>query len=326
MKNYIDIILNELNRYSPEKALKIELLSGGASGKLIHRIYTKSKTVIGIYNADIPENRAFIGFSDVFRTLSLNVPEIFHVSDNLEIYFISDFGDLTLHRYLMDAADSEDRMNMNKSAINNLIKFQVLGKDKIDFNLCYQTSAFNLNQILLDEKKFIEHYLPHNKKKTDLKVIEHSFQIINQKVLSEKEYYFMYRDFQPRNIMVHDGNLYFLDYQSGRKGPLLYDLASYLYSGSITLTENEREELKSYYLESLSEFNVTIDNFEDKWDYIVLIRMIQMLGSYSFSYDERKDNYYKQKIVSGIEKIKPLAEKISNNEIKVFIESLEYYS
>ncbi|HPS65438.1 MAG TPA: hypothetical protein PK447_07685, partial [Ignavibacteria bacterium] len=121
-------------------------------------------------------------------------------------------------------------------------------------------------------------------------------------------------------------SLHFIDYQSGRKGPLLYDLASYLYSGSITLTENERESLKSFYIEELSKYNVTIDNFEDKWDYIVLVRMIQMLGSYSFSYDERKDNYYKQKLVSGIEKIKPLIEEISIDEIKVFIDSLEYYS
>ncbi len=326
MKYSTDIVLIEFNRYSPERALKIELLSGGASGKLIHRIYTKSKTVIGIYNADIPENRAFIGFSDVFKTLSINVPEIFHVSENYEIYFISDFGDLTLHKYLIDTADSDDRMRMNKSAIENLIKFQVLGKDKIDYNLCYQTSAFNLNQILLDENKFKEHYLPHNKKKIDLSILERSFHIINEKVLSEGKYYFMYRDFQPRNILVYDNSLHFIDYQSGRKGPLLYDLASYLYSGSITLTENERESLKSFYIEELSKYNVTIDNFEDKWDYIVLVRMIQMLGSYSFSYDERKDNYYKQKLVSGIEKIKPLIEEISIDEIKVFIDSLEYYS
>ncbi len=326
MKYSTDIVLYEFNRYSPEKSMKIELLSGGASGKLIHRIYAKSKTVIGIYNADIPENRAFIGFSDVFKSLSLNVPEIFHASENYEIYFISDFGDLTLHKYLIDTADNDDRMRMNKSAIENLIKFQVLGKDKIDFKLCYQTPEFNLDQILIDEKKFIEHYLPHNKKKIDLKIVESSFNLINQKVLSEREYYFMYRDFQPRNILVYGNSLYFIDYQSGRKGPLLYDLASYLYSGSITLTENEREELKSYYLDRLSKYNITIDNFEDKWDYIVLVRMIQMLGSYSFSYDERKDGYYRQKIVSGIEKIKPLAEKISNNEIKTFIESLEYYS
>ena len=325
-ERHTQLIIKEFEKYFSLKPDDIKILSGGASGKLIHRIFIDDSSYIGIYNDDIPENLAFIGFTKSFASVGLNVPKVYHFSEDKKIYFLNDLGDVTLHKFLLDTKNEKERMKFNRKALDNLLKFQVKGRDIIDFRLCYQSPAFDLAQIQIDEQKFIRYYLPHNKKKTNSEIISVALDLINDKVLSEDEIYFMYRDFQPRNIIVKDSNLFFIDYQSGRKGPLLYDLASYIYSGSIFLSEEERTALKEHYISELDKSNIRIKNIEEKWEYIVLIRLIQMLGSYALSYQEKKEEYYKTKIVSAIKNLRTISEKTGRDEIKKFSEQLEYYS
>jgi aminoglycoside/choline kinase family phosphotransferase len=217
---HTQLIVREFDKYFSEKPDAVKILSGGASGKLIHRIFIKDSTYIGIYNDDIPENLAFIGFTKSFASTGLNVPQVYHFSEDKKIYFLNDLGDVTLHKFLLDTKNEKERMKFNRKALDNLLKFQVKGRDIIDFSLCYQSPTFDLAQIHIDEQKFIRYYLPHNKKKTDSEIISAALDLINGKVLSEDKMYFMYRDFQPRNIIVNEGNLFFIDYQTGRKGPL----------------------------------------------------------------------------------------------------------
>jgi aminoglycoside/choline kinase family phosphotransferase len=326
LENLTEILIQEFEKFSKRKVSNIELISDGVSGKIIYRIFTADDTYIGIYNSNIRENLAFIGFSRVFKLLDLNVPIVYYVSENNLIYFVSDFGDVTLHHLLMTSEDEHLKIKLKKLALEYLVKFQILGRDSIDYNLCYQTDSFNLEQILYDENMFKKYYLLYNKYRIDENILDKAFEIINRNILSDNEYYFMYRDFQPRNILVKDDDLYFIDYQSGRKGPLLYDLTSFLYSGSIELSEDERDYLKNYYKLILRNNGIEIINFENKYSYITLIRLLQMLGSYAFAYESRKDEKYKKKMESGVDKIKSIIGKFKNDDIKKFISSLEYHS
>lgn len=326
MENLTDILIQEFEKLSNRKVSNIELLSDGVSGKIIYRIFTAGRTYIGIYNSNIRENLAFIGFSRIFKLLDLNVPIVHYVSKNNLIYFVSDFGDVTLHHLLMTSEDKDLKIKLKKLVLEYLVKFQILGRDSIDYNLCYQTDSFNLEQILYDENMFKKYYLLYNKYRIDGKILDKAFEIINRNILSDNEYYFMYRDFQPRNILVKDDDLYFIDYQSGRKGPLLYDLTSFLYSGSIELSDDERDYLKNYYKLILKNNGIEIIDFENKYSYITLIRLLQMLGSYAFAYESRKDEKYKKKMESGVDKIKSIIEKFKSDDIKKFISSLEYHS
>jgi len=133
----------------------------------------------------------------------------------------------------------------------------------------------------------------------------------------------MYRDFQPRNIMIKNQKLYYIDYQSGRKGPLQYDLSSFLYSGSIQLTKQQRKKLFEYYIGKLSEKisinkNLFIQNF-----YIISVaRLLQMLGSYGYSFSVTENKIFIKKTLKAFDRIEEILPNIQGKFLKQFLEDL----
>lgn len=302
-----------------------DVLKGGVSDKIIVRIFSKKNNVIGVYNSNIKENTAFIGFTNIFNNIKLNVPKILYVSDNRKIYFVSDLGVKTLFDCLKDFNDRNKLLTVYKNVINHLIKFQILGKIHLDFNLCYETKTFDKEQIELDVNKFktffLRRFLLENGKVLNNKIIE---QILDL-TINVSDNYFMYRDFQPRNIIYNNDDLYFVDYQSGRLGPPQYDLISFLYSGSIDITPEERSIIADYYYE---EFNKSVyidrEKFLESLDYFALLRIIQVLGSYCFSYYDKNNTSVINKIPTAINNLKAL--KLNNDLNKFRKIILEKYS
>jgi aminoglycoside/choline kinase family phosphotransferase len=185
---------------------------------------------------NVRENIAFIEFTRTFRNYDLNVPEIYGVSEDLKYYIEEDLGDVTLYS-LSGSIKNSDILRMYEGALAGLLRFQIEMKDKIDYDLCYETKVFDKIQLAADLAKFDKYYMKQFGIVIDEKLTETALLTVCKEFLSEDNSFFTYRDFQPRNVMVKDDQLYFIDYQSGRKGPLLYDLVSFLYSGSITLNE-----------------------------------------------------------------------------------------
>lgn len=302
---------------------KINELGADASERKIYRLFSNGESVIGIYNENQKENIAFINFTQTFLKLGFNVPVIIGISDDNLCYIEEDLGDLTLFKY----STSEQNKNLfeyYKQALSDLIRFQVEAKDKIDYDLCCETKMFDSETIKLDIEEFNQYFV-----KTFLKdgfddaVIKSILLTPLAVVARAKDEFFLYRDFQPRNIMLKDGQLYYIDYQSARKGPLQYDLASFLYSGSIFINEDERNELLHHYTEELSKY-ITFDVQEFKYYfyYFVFLRLIQVLGTYAYLYKTRNDHEILNKIPKAMVNLKSLVIKIDDKSIKDFIVTL----
>jgi len=302
---------------------KIVNLKADASDRKIYRLFYDDNSIIGIYNENKKENLAFINFTGSFSKLGLNVPQILSVSDDDLFYIEEDLGDMTLFNYTTSFLN-EDHIDLYKRSLSDLIKFQITAKDKVDYGYCYQTKKFDRYVIESDLDKF-DVYSNSLHLKTDFdqevreSIIAYSADILRK----ANNDFFLYRDFQPRNIMLKNNTLYYIDYQSGRKGPLQYDVASFLYSGSIDVSNEERYALLDHYLSELGkQISYDKEEFLSDFYFFAFIRLLQMLGSYSYLSVKKNDGNILKKIPKALLNIKSLSGKIDNNEINSYISKL----
>lgn len=308
MIEYTNNIITEYKNVFSKEPINFEKIKRGVSEKVILRIRNNKKdSIIGIYNKNLKENNAFFSFTKTFSENGLLVPEILYISKNKNIYFLNDLGKPTLFDYIISKPHRFSLFQYYKKSLQDLLNFQITGKHYIDFNKCYETKVFDAKQINFDIAKFENYFIKlHLKNRINLNIKDVSL-ILTKIVYEQKNDYFMYRDFQPRNIIKNKQKLFYVDYQSGRMGPLQYDLISFLYSGSIDITKIEREELIKYYLEILSGIIIVDKNkFHQSLKYFTLLRLMQILGSYCYSNYENKNSEMLNKIPTAIENLKTL--------------------
>lgn len=278
---------------SPEQII---MLPSSGSDRIYFRITNKSLKAIGAYNSDIQENEAFFSFSSTFRLLNIQVPEILEISDDRKHYLLTDLGDQTLFQLISLNKRTEmgnSLLCLIKESLYNLIKVQLQGGDAIDFSKCYPRAAFDKQSIHWDLNYFKYEFLklagiPFNEQN-----LETDFNTLVDFLLKAPSTYFMFRDFQSRNIMIIDDSPWFIDYQGGRKGPLQYDVASLLYSPKTKLNNTQKEVLLDFYLNHL-EKQIEVDRiaFKEYYYGFVLIRILQALGAYGFrGLYEKKVNF-----------------------------------
>lgn len=255
------------------------------SGRQYFRFRFDQGTVIGVWSDNDAENAAFIHFTEHFRSLGLNVPELFYKDLNNHLYLIEDLGDETLYSCIMRLAlgslISEKVKSHYKSALKHLIRFQLDGKERLDFSLCIPRPVFDKQSILWDLQYFKYYVLKLFNIPFDEQKLEDDLNMMADILLSVENDFFMYRDFQSRNIMIRNEDLYFIDYQGGRRGPLQYDLASLLYEARINLQNDIREELTDFYINQLSQrITVDADKFREFLYLFVFLRILQVLAAY----------------------------------------------
>lgn len=263
------------------------LTAHGSDRKIIRLRNNSTHNAIGIFNENVPENKAFIEFGSHFRKHGLNVPEVFQISDDCRFYLLEDLGDTTLLNKIKEnpAKDfGNNEIELYKKVLTILPEFQITAGKGIDFDLCYQFDKFAADNIEYDINYFKERFLlQFYKEEFDIEKLTADFDLLKSKVLQMPAEYFLYRDFQSRNIMLKNDEMYFIDFQSGRKGFLLYDLASLLYDAKAKIPQPVRELLVDYYLDLLKEY-VAVDKEEFKnifW-YFAIIRILQAMGAYGY--------------------------------------------
>lgn len=276
-----------------------ELLPHSGSYREYARISAGENSVIGAYNADIKENKAFLAFSEQLAASGVPVPAIYAVGSDQTIYLQQDLGTTTLFDFLTTVRKSQGFsrtiIDEYRKVLEILPRIQVEGGKQIDYSVCYPRAAFDQQSMLWDLSYFKYYFLKLARIPFDEQLLEDDFQRFSNYLLSADSHFFLYRDFQSRNIMLQNGKVFFIDYQGGRKGALQYDLASLLYDGKADIPREVRTELFNYYLEQLENF-IPVDRYEFTRYYrgFVIIRILQAMGAYGFrGFYEKKEHFLK---------------------------------
>lgn len=290
----LEKLFKEWKGTSPQK---IEPLPAHGSYRTYYRIFRGNDTVIGAHNEDRSENVAFLTFSRHFLSEGLAVPEIFAQSLQDNIYLEEDLGDVTLFSYLIEVRDKEgfsDKIiRLYEKVIDVLPYFQVAASRNLDYSVCYPRGSFDKQSMMWDLNYFKYYFLKLAQIPFDEQKLEDDFQNFSDFLLQADRNFFLYRDFQSRNIMIKDNIPYFIDYQGGRKGALQYDIASLLYDAKADIPQEVREHLLEKYIRSASTL-ISIDSksFVKYYYGYVFIRIMQALGAYGFrGFYERKTHF-----------------------------------
>ncbi|MGD0681293.1 MAG: RNase adapter RapZ [Terracidiphilus sp.] len=295
----MDVLNRLFEQHYRVPAESVQPLQGqlGGSGRAIIRLSGGGKSAIGILYPVREENVAFLEFSRHFRRRGLPVPEIYAEDLSQGAYLEEDLGDTTLFDFLVanrsGAAIAPPAIEAYRKVVAVLPRFQVEAGRDLNYKVCYPRDRFDRQSIAWDLNYFKYYFLrlagiPFNEQ-----ALEHDFTRLTKFLLAAKCDYFLYRDYQSRNVMLRDGRPYFLDYQGGRKGALQYDIASLLYDGKADLPPELRQELLDHYLACLAGYiDLNRDAFMEHYYAYVYVRILQAMGTYGFrGFYERKAHF-----------------------------------
>jgi aminoglycoside/choline kinase family phosphotransferase len=292
----MDVLAKLFERHFGSPPTRVLPLQGqlGGSGRRIIRLTGERISAIGVLYDMREENVAFLEFSRHFRRHGLPVPEIYAEDLDQGAYLEEDLGDTTLFDFLSQNRSGADIalpvIEAYRQALTVLPKFQVEAGRDLNYKVCYPRAAFDQQSIAWDLNYFKYYFLRLAGIFFNEQALEDDFAKLTEFLLTAEQDYFLYRDFQSRNIMLRDGAPFFVDYQGGRRGALQYDPASILFDAKADLPAELRQQLLDYYLDQLAGF-LRLDRAAFMHDYYayVYVRVMQALGAYGFrGFYERK--------------------------------------
>jgi aminoglycoside/choline kinase family phosphotransferase len=269
----------------------------GGSGRAILRLSAGATTAIGIVYPGREENIAFLEFSRHFRRHGLPVPEIYAEDLAQGAYLEEDLGDITLYDLLSAHRTGDviapEVVQAYRRVVTILPRFQVEAARDLNYKVCHPRASFDRQSINWDLNYFKYYFLRLAGIAFNEQALEDDFGRLTRFLLTARRDFFLYRDFQSRNIMLRNGEPFFLDYQGGRKGALQYDIASLLYDGKADLPPALRQQLLDRYIDALAAFvPITRDEFMEHYYAYAYVRILQALGAYGFrGFYERKPHF-----------------------------------
>ena len=286
MQKVIEDVTQLFQQYSKEPVTTIEKLPQAGSERHYFRIHTKDRSFIATYGANIKENDAFLYFSDHFAKKQLATATVYCINDEKNIYIQEDFGDVSLLDALEEKGYTPELYSFYKKSLEQLALLQVKGDEGIDYSKCLTNASFGKQAIMADLLYFKYYFLDALRKPYDKQKLIDDFEALSN-YLSHTEYkYFMFRDFQSRNIMVkNNDSIHFIDYQGGMQGAPQYDVASLLWQARANLPDEWKQGLLEDYIiafEKVIGQPVDRDVFRSQYNGYVLIRLLQVLGAYGF--------------------------------------------
>jgi len=295
----MDVLQKLFEKHFQVRAARMQPLQGhlGGSGRNIIRLSTDQQSAIGILYNVREENAAFLEFSRHFRRHGLPVPEIYVEDLNQGAYLEEDLGDTTLFEFLSKHRTGEniapDVVEAYRKVVAVLPRFQIEAGRDLNYKVCYPRASFDRQSISWDLNYFKYYFLRLAGIPFSEQALEDDFDTLTNFLLSADCDYFLYRDFQSRNVMLRSGQPFFLDYQGGRKGALQYDIASLLYDAKADLPPELRQQLLDLYVDTLGGFvDVKREAFLHYFYPYVYVRILQALGAYGFrGFYERKPHF-----------------------------------
>lgn len=306
--------LDELfGRYAGAGIQSVSRLTAAGSNRMYYRLALASgRTVVGVEGTNADENKAFLVIGRHLRDAGLPVPEILAVSESGMCYLLEDLGDESLFGLLESARESGNYTTGQVGLLDKVMRllpdFQFRGGKGMDYSVCFPCQSFDRRSIFWDLNYFKYSFLKATGLEFHEARLEDDFERLTSVLLADAPYdTFMYRDFQARNVMVRDGEPWFIDFQGGRRGPVEYDVASFLWQARAAYPADLRNHLIDVYVESLGRYRkVDAAAFRKGLMHFVLFRTLQVLGAYGFrGYFERKQHFI-ESIPGAIRNLKDL--------------------
>ncbi len=297
--------------------VNIEKLPQSGGDRMYFRLTGEEGSFIGTYNLNIRENQTFFYLTEHFAKLGSPVTEIFKINAQQTLYIQKDFGDVSLLNVLEQSGHNKIAFDLFRQSLRQLANLQIKADRELNYNYTITSKEFGAKAIKSDLLYFKYYFLDTLKIAYDKEKLLHDFNELSSFLDQPDFKYFMYRDFQSRNIMVQDGKVNFIDYQGGMKGALQYDVASLLWQAKANLSDEWKTDLLNYYMDCVEEL-VEIDRgkFADLYNGYVLVRLLQVLGAYGFrGIFERKAHF----LISIPLALKNLREFLINKSIPVLI-------
>jgi aminoglycoside/choline kinase family phosphotransferase len=291
-------------------------LTGSASNRKYYRLSGGGHSCIGVVGTDIRENEAFIAIAGHFRAKGINVPEVYAVSDDRMSYIQEDLGEAVLFDMLTGARKTGEGLDKVEELLcrtmSMLPKIQYEGAEGLDFSVCYPQPSFDRRMVMFDLNYFKYCFLKPSGLEFDEVALQDDFEKFADDLLEEDTDTFLYRDLNARNVMICDGEPYFVDFQGGRRGPVYYDVASFVWHARAGYQESVRQRMLDSYLDALAEYRPVVrDIFVERLNLFILFRLLQVLGAYGFrGLVEQKANFVTS-IPAAISELKDMIEGFS---------------
>ena len=294
-----DILKQLFESYTGQEMTDITELNSSGSNRRYFRLTGKSGiTLVGVIGLNLKENQAFCGLSRHFLEKGIKVPRVLAVSDDGMSYIQEDLGDDLLYTVVAQGRESGEYSSYERSILRRTVemlpKIQFKGAEDLDYSICFPEPAINGRMVMFDLNYFKYCFLKATGLEFDEVRLQDDFEKLHDDLLHDDSNTFMYRDFQARNVMIKDGEPYFIDFQGGRRGPIYYDVASFIWQARSRYPEDLKNELVETYLRSLRGYLPDVDEkeFRERLRLFVLFRTLQVLGAYGFrGYFEKKPHF-----------------------------------
>ena len=271
--------------FKSDKIKSLEKLPKSGGDRIYFRIKTDNNSYIITYNENIKENIAFLNFTKHFKKINVPVPHIYIKHPDGEMYIQEDFGNVSLLNELEKHGQTDYVYALFRKSLKSLAWLQIKGSNNFDYADCLTSKEFGKQAILSDLLYFKYYFLDTLKIPYDKEKLIDDFEALSNYLTHVEYKYFMFRDFQSRNIYIQNNEVHFIDYQGGMKGALQYDVASLLWQARADLADDWKNSLLEYYMDCVSEIlEKLIDRirFVTQYNGYVLIRLMQVLGAYGF--------------------------------------------
>ena len=285
MQNIIQEINNLYFTWQQEQPSVIEKIPQSGSDRMYFKVKGNKQNCIATYNINIKENLTFIYFSKHFKALNISVPKVFCVSDDNLFYLQEDVGNKCLLDELEQLGQTETILNLFKNSLKQLAKLQIVGDKNLDYSQCITAKEFGQQAILSDLLYFKYYFLDTLQFPYDKQQLLTDFETLSSYLNNVEQKFFMFRDFQSRNIMLNNETIAFIDFQGGMKGALQYDVASLLWQAKAQLSQQWKDDLLHFYIHEINKLlpqKVDKNLFINQYNGYVLIRLLQVLGAYGF--------------------------------------------
>jgi aminoglycoside/choline kinase family phosphotransferase len=304
------------SRITGSDAESMNELPSSGSNRRYFRMQGAGRTLIGVMGSSVDENKAFWHIDEHFYRKGLPVPQVLAHSDDFHCYLQEDLGDELLYNALEKGRNCGIYNETEKALLHKVMAalplFQVTGAEGMNFSMCYPQPEFDRRMVLFDLNYFKYCFLKATGLDFHENRLQDDFEKLADVLLGNHTPTFLYRDFQSRNVMLVDGEPYFIDFQGGRKGPVYYDVASFLWQAKAQYSDELRDELLHTYLGSLSRF-MPVDEagFRLQLRHFIIFRTLQVLGAYGFRGYFEKKPHFMQSVPFAIDNLRRiLADKI----------------